>query len=61
MVLVLYQSRAVRVEHSQAGEHCLVLLHVLFEGKMRHQSRHNLLESELHIVSFPLVKTCCRQ
>lgn len=43
MVLVLYQSRTVCVEHSQAGEHCLVLLHVLFEGKMRHQSRHNLL------------------
>lgn len=45
MGFVLYHSRTVFVEHSQAAEHSLVLLQVLFEGKAFHQSWHDLSEN----------------
>lgn len=77
MVSVLYQSRTVCVEHGQAAVHRLVLLQILFEGKMSHQSGNDLLYSTVRFivskfcsyvflvkyfaVNFLLVKMCCPQ
>lgn len=56
MLFVVYQSSTVCVEHSQAAEHCLVLLHVFFEGKTSHQSRHDLLQNtKLNLTELPTI------